>query len=118
MKRKEIWIGVVIDTQDASKDFDFAHIFDSQEEAIEWARGCQELEAEERECISVYIGRISTAIDYAKFDKTCRAKQCPIGPQGVKGLFTDSEVLDIMKLVINNIKTIIIEEGIAYAEEE
>lgn len=37
MKRKEIWIGVVIDTQDASKDFDFAHIFDSQEEAIAYA---------------------------------------------------------------------------------
>ena len=41
MKRKEIWIGVVIDTEEASDAFDDAYIFNSREEAVECARGCK-----------------------------------------------------------------------------
>lgn len=118
MKRKEIWIGVVIDTEDASDVFDYAYIFDSKEKAVEWARECKILEEEEIKGISIYIGRISTAIDYARVNRNCRGTKCPIGPEGIKGIFTNDEVSNIMKLVINNIKTIIIEKGIDYAKEE
>lgn len=117
MKRKEIWIGVIIDTEEASDAFDDAYIFDSKEKALEWARGCKELEEEEIKGISIYIGRISTAIDYARTNRNCRGTQCPIGPQGIKGVFTNDEVLNIMNLIINNIKTIIVEEGINYVKE-
>ena len=117
MKRNEIWIGVIIDTEEASDAFDDAYIFDSKEKALEWARGCKELEEEEIKGISIYIGRISTAIDYARINRNCRGTQCPIGPQGIKGVFTNDEVSNIMKLIINNIHTIIVEEGIAYAEK-
>lgn len=117
MKRKEIWIGVFIDTEEASDAFDNAYIFDSKEKAIEWARECKEVEENEIKGVSIYIGRISTAIDYARTSKNYRGTQCPIGPQGIKGVFTNDEVLNIMKLIINNIKTIIVEEGIDYGKE-
>ena len=118
MKRKEIWIGVIIDTEEASDAFDNAYIFNSREEAVEWARGCKEIEEEEVEGFSIYIGRISMGIDYARFSRDCRGTKCPIGPQGIKGVFRNDEVLDIMKLILHNIQTIIIEEGIDYAKEE
>lgn len=69
MKRKEIWIGVIIDTEMASDAFDSAYIFDSKEKAIEWARECKEIEEEEIKGFSIYIGRISTAIDYARVEE-------------------------------------------------
>ena len=118
MKREEIWIGVFINTELVSGAFDDAYIFDSKEKAVEWARGCKELEEGEIKGVSIYIGRISTAIDYARTTRNCRGTKCPIGPQGTKGVFTNDEVLDIMKLIINNIQTIIVEEGIDYAKEE
>ena len=67
---------------------------------------------------SIYIGRISTAIDYARISKYHRGTKCPIGPQGIKGVFTNDEVSNIMKLILHNIQTIIVEEGIDYAKEE
>ena len=118
MKRKEIWIGVIIDTEDASDAFDDAYIFNSQEEAVEWARECKILEEEEIKGISIYVGRISTAIDYARTIEDHKGTKCPIGPQGIKGVFTNDEVSDIMKLIIHNIQKIIVEEGIDYAKEE
>ena len=118
MKRKEIWIGVIIDTEDASDAFDDAYIFNSQEEAVEWARGCKVLEKEEIKGFSIYVGRISTAIDYARIIEYQKGTKCPIGPQGIKGVFTNDEVSDIMKLIIHNIQKIIVEEGIDYAKEE
>ena len=118
MKRKEIWIGVMIDTEAASDAFDDAYIFNSQEEAVEWARGCKLEVEEEIKGFSIYIGRISTAIDYARSIGDLRGTKCPIGPQGIKGVFTNDEVSDIMKLIIHNIQKIIIEEGIDYAKEE
>lgn len=119
MKRKEIWIGILICNEMKSDAGDIAQIFDSQEEALNWI-------TETKECMnddvltgcSLYLGKISTAIDYARFRRDCRAMRCPIGPQGVKGVFTNSEVLDIMKLIMNNIQTIIVEEGIDNAKEE
>ena len=109
-----MWIGVVIDTEEASDAFDDAYIFNSREEAIEWARGCKEIEEEEIKGISIYIGRISMGIDYARISEDRRGTKCPIGPQGIKGVFTSDEVLDIMKLILHNIQTIIVEEGIDY----
>ena len=134
MKRKEIWVGVIIDTEEASDAFDDAYIFNSREEAVNWARECKEIEEEEKADkervaaekaaekerkaqASIYIGRISTAIDYARSSGHHRGTKCPIGPQGIKGVFTNDEVLDIMKLIIHNIQTIIVEEGIDYAKE-
>ena len=114
MKRKEIWIGVFIDTEDASDAFDDAYIFNSQEEAVEWARGCKAIEEEEIKGCSIYIGRISMGIDYARSSRDLRAMKCPIGPKGIKGVFTNDEVLDIMKLILHNIQKIIVEEGIDY----
>lgn len=114
MKRKEIWIGVVIDTEEESDAFDDAYIFNSQEEAVEWARGCKELEEEEIKGISIYVGRISTAIDYARISGDYRGTKCPTGPQGLKGVFTNDEVSNIMKLILHNIQKIIVEEGIDY----
>ena len=118
MKRKEIWIGVIIDTEDASDAFDDAYIFNSQEEAVEWARECKELEEEEIKGFSIYVGRISTVIDYARIIEDHKGTKCPIGPQWIKGVFTNDEVSDIMKLIIHNIQKIIVEEGIDYAKEE
>ena len=118
MKRKEIWIGVIIDTEDASDAFDYAYIFNSQEEAVEWARGCKVLEEEEIKGFSIYVGRISTTIDYARIIEDQKRTKCPIGPQGIKGVFTNDEVSDIMKLIIHNIQKIIVEEGINYAKEK
>ena len=118
MKRKEIWIGVIIDTEEASDAFDDAYIFNSREEAVKWARECKEIEEEEIKGFSIYVGRISTAIDYARISGNHRGTKCPIGPQGIKGIFTNDEVLDIMKLILHNIQTIIVEEGIDYAKEE
>ena len=118
MKRKEIWIGVIIDTEEASDAFDDAYIFNSKEEAIEWARGCTQEVEEEIKGFSIYIGRISTAIDYARCSGDHRGTKCPIGPQGIKGVFTNDEVSNIMKLILHNIQTIIVEEGIDYAKEE
>ena len=117
MKRKEIWVGVFIDTEEASDAFDDAYIFDSKEKAVEWARECKEQEEKEIKGASIYIGRISTAIDYARASRNCRGTKCPIGPEGIKGVFTNDEVSNIMKLIINNIQTIIVEEGIDYAEK-
>ena len=114
MKRKEIWIGVVIDTEEASDAFDDAYIFNSREEAVEWARGCKEIDEEEIKGISIYIGRISMGIDYARISGDHRGTKCPIGLQGLKGVFTNDEVSNIMKLILHNIQTIIIEEGIDY----
>ena len=114
MKRKEIWIGVVIDTEEASDAFDDAYIFNSQEEAVEWAQGCKQEVEDEIKGFSIYIGRISTAIDYARSSKDHRGTKCPIGPQGIKGVFTNDEVSNIMKLILHNIQTIIVEEGIDY----
>ena len=114
MKRKEIWIGVVIDTEVADDAFDDAYIFNSQEEAVEWARECKQEVEEEIKSFSIYIGRISTAIDYARCSGDHRVTKCPIGPQGIKGVFTNDEVSNIMKLILHNIQTIIVEEGIDY----
>ena len=114
MKRKEIWIGVIIDTEEASDAFDDAYIFNSQEEAVEWARGCKQEVEEEIKGFSIYIGRISTAIDYARCSGDHRGTKCPIGPKGIKGVFTNDEVSNIMKLILHNIQTIIVEEGIDY----
>lgn len=114
MKRKEIWIGVVIDTEEASDAFDDAYIFNSQEEAVEWARGCKEIEEEEIKGVSIYIGRISMDIDYARISGDRIGKKCPIGPQGLKDVFTNDEVSNIMKLIMHNIQKIIVEEGIDY----
>ena len=118
MKRKEIWIGVVIDTEEATDAFDDAYIFNSREEAVEWARGSKEIEEEEIKGISIYIGRISMGIDYARSSRDCRGTKCPIGPQGIKGVFTNDEVSNIMKLILHHIQKIIVEEGIDYAKEE
>ena len=117
MKRKEIWVGVYIDTENASDAFDDAYIFDSKEKAVEWARECKIVEENEIKGASIYIGRISTSIDYARAIRNCRGTKCPIGPEGIKGVFTNDEVSNIMKLIINNIQTIIVEEGIDYAEK-
>ena len=114
MKRKEIWIGVVIDTEEESDAFDDACIFNSQEEAVEWARGCKIEFEEEIKGFSIYIGRISTAIDYARSIGDQRGTKCPIGPQGLKGVFTNDEVSNIMQLILHNIQKIIVEEGIDY----
>ena len=116
MKRKEIWIGVIIDTEEASDAFDHAYIFNSQEEAVEWARECFQEVEEEIKGFSIYIGRISTAIDYARANRKGIGTKCPIGPQGLKGVFTNDEVSNIMKLILHNIQTIIVEEGIDYAK--
>ena len=114
MKRKEIWIGVIIDTEDESDAFDDAYIFNSQEEAVEWARGWKQEVEEEIKGFSIYIGRISTAIDYARSSKDHRGTKCPIGPQGLKAVFTHDEVSNIIKLILHNIQKIIVEEGIDY----
>ena len=114
MKRKEIWIGVIIDTEDASDAFDDAYIFNSQEEAVEWARECKLEVEEEIKGFSIYIGRISTAIDYARSIGDHRGTKCPIGPQGLKDVFTNDEASNIIKLILHNIQKIIVEERIDY----
>lgn len=114
MKRKEIWIGVLIHTEYATDAFDDAYIFNSREEAVEWARECKEIAEEEIKGVSIYIGRISMDIDYARISGDLRGTKCPIGPQGLKGVFTHDEVSNIMKLILHNIQKIIVEEGIDY----
>lgn len=107
MKRKEIWIGVIIDTEDASDAFDDAYIFNSQEEAVEWARGCKQEVEEEIKGFSIYIGRISMGIDYARSSGDCRAMKCPIGPQGLMGKIIKAytnEFVELRKQVQNKIQ--------------
>lgn len=121
--KKEIWIGVVINrnTDDAIGD---AKIFGSKDEAVNWVYALKkqyystEDGKEKIADVSIYIGEISTAIDYARFPfDEHRGTRDPIGPRGMKAEFTNSEVMDIVELIRKSTAVILEECGVAYTEE-
>lgn len=121
--KKEIWIGVVINrnTDDAIGD---AKIFGSKDEAVNWVYELKkqyystEDGKEKIADVSIYIGDISTAIDYARFPfDEHRGTRDPIGPRGMKAEFTNSEVMDIVELIRKSTAVILEECGVAYTEE-
>lgn len=121
--KKEIWIGVVMNrnTNDAIGD---AKIFGSKDEAVNWIYALKkqyystEVGKEKIADVSIYIGEISTAIDYARFPfDERRGTRDPIGPRGMQGEFTNSEVIDILELIRKSTAVILEECGVAYTEE-
>ena len=121
--KKEIWIGVVINrnTDDAIGD---AKIFGSKDEAVNWVYALKkqyystEDGKEKIADVSIYIGEISTAIDYARFPfDEHRGTRDSIGRRGMKAEFTNSEVIDIVELIRKSTAVILEECGVAYTEE-
>lgn len=118
--KKEIWIGVVIN-RTADDIIGNAQIFGSKENALDWVYKLKKqyysIENGEEKIadVSIYIGEISTAIDYARFPLyEHRGTRDPIGPRGMKGLFTNSEVMDIVELIRKSTAVILEECGVEY----
>ena len=121
--KKEIWIGVVIN-RNADDPIGDAKIFGSKDEAVNWVYALKkqyystEDGKEKIADISIYIGEISTAIDHARFPfDEHRGTRDPIGPRGMKGVFSNSEVIDIVELIRKSTAVILEECGVAYTEE-
>ena len=121
--KKEIWICVVVN-RTADDIIGNAQIFGSKEQALDWIYKLKkqyystENGEEKIADISIYIGEISTAIDYARFPfNEHRGTRDPIGPRGMKGYFSNSEVTDIVELIRKSTAVILEECGVAYAEK-
>ena len=121
--KKEIWICVVVN-RTADDIIGNAQIFGSKEQALDWIYKLKkqyystENGEEKIADISIYIGEISTAIDYARFPfNEHRGTRDPIGPRGMKGNFLNSEVIDIVELIRKSTAVILEECGVAYAEK-
>ena len=84
MKRKEIYVAVIIDTISQKYDVDKAYIFDTKKEAEEWAEGIKK-SMEDMGCPlcenQLFIQKVDTIIDYLNPPV---GTKCPAGPKGDK----------------------------------
>lgn len=84
MKRKEIYVAVIIDTISQKYDVDEAYIFDTKKEAEEWAEGIKK-GMEDMGCPlyenQLFIQKVDTIIDYLNPPV---GTKCPAGPNGDK----------------------------------
>ena len=67
MKRKEIYVAVIIDTIPRKYNCDEAYIFNTKKEALEWAEGIKK-DMEDMGCPlyenQLFIQKVNTTIDY------------------------------------------------------
>ena len=67
MKRKEIYVAVIIDTISKKYDVDEAYIVDTKKDALEWAEGIKK-SMEDMGCPlcenQLFIQKVDTSIDY------------------------------------------------------
>ena len=67
MKRKEIYVAVIIDTISQNESVDEAYIFNTKKEALDWAEGIKK-SMEDMGCPlsenQLFIQKVDTSIDY------------------------------------------------------
>ena len=84
MKREEIYVAVIIDTISRKYDCDEAYIFNTKNEALEWAEGIKK-GMEDMGCPlcenQLFIQKVDTAIDYLNPPV---GTKCPPGHNGDK----------------------------------
>ena len=84
MKRKEIYVAVIIDTISKKYDVDEAYIFDTKKDALEWAEGIKK-GMEDMGCPlcenQLFIQKVDTTIDYLN---PPIGTKCPVGSKGDK----------------------------------
>lgn len=84
MKREEIYVAVIIDTISRKYDCDEAYIFNTKNEALEWAEGIKK-SMEDMGCPlcenQLFIQKVDTIIDYLNPPV---GTKCPPGHKGDK----------------------------------
>ena len=84
MKRKEIYVAVIIDTISQNNCGDEAYIFNTKKEALEWAKDIKKI-MEDMGCPlcekQLFIQKVDTTIDYLN---PPIGTKCPSGPNGDK----------------------------------
>ena len=84
MKRKEIYVAVIIDTISKKYDVDEAYIFNTKKEALEWAEVIKK-DMEDMGCPlcenQLFIQKVDTTIDYLNPPV---GTKCPPGHKGDK----------------------------------
>ena len=68
MKREEIWIGVLLHTEERWKQFDYAKIFYNKSDAEQWAQSVKSYCAKTGALSydRIYIGKIPTNFNYLR----------------------------------------------------
>ena len=112
MKRKEIYVAVIIDTISRKYDCDEAYIFDTKNKALEWAKdikksmenmGCPVCENQ------LFIQKVDTTIDYLN---PPIGTKCPAGPNGDKPKIPS--IIEAQKYILGKFAR----ELIAFARKE
>lgn len=87
MKRKEIYVAVIIDTISQNDANDVAYIFNTKKEALDWAEGIKK-SMEDMECPlyenQLFIQKVDTTIDYLN---------PPVGPHGPEVKVAQNKIL-------------------------
>ena len=68
MERKEIWIGVLLHTEERWKQFDYAKIFYNKSDAEQWAQSVKKYCAKTGALSydRIYIDKIATNVNYLR----------------------------------------------------
>ena len=82
MKRKEIYVAVIIDTISRKYNCDEAYIFDTKNKALEWAKDIKK-SMEDMGCPlcenQLFIQKVDTTIDYLNPPIETKCPACPNG---------------------------------------
>ena len=112
MKRKEIYVAVIIDTISKKYNVDEAYIFNTKNEALEWAEGIKK-SMEDMECPlyenQLFIQKVDTTIDYLN---PPIGTKCPAGHIGNKARIPS--IIEVQKYILGKFAR----ELIAYARKE
>ena len=112
MKRKEIYVAVIIDTISKKYAVDEAYIFNTKKEALEWAEGIKK-GMEDMGCPlyenQLFIQKVDTTIDYLN---PPIGTKCPAGHKGDKAKMPS--IIEVQKYILGKFAR----ELIAYAREE
>lgn len=112
MKRKEIYVAVIIDTISRKYDCDEAYIFDTKNKALEWAKDIKK-SMEDMGCPlcenQLFIQKVDTTIDYLN---PPIGTKCPAGPNGDKPKIPS--IIEAQKYILGKFAR----ELIAFARKE
>ena len=112
MKRKEIYVAVIIDTISKKYDVDESYIFNTKNEALRWAKDIKK-SMEDMGCPlcenQLFIQKVDTTIDYLN---PPIGTKCPAGPNGDKAKMPS--IIESQKYILGKFAR----ELIAYARKE
>ena len=112
MKRKEIYVAVIIDTISQNDCGDEAYIFSTKKVALDWAEGIKK-SMEDMGCPlyenQLFIQKVDTTIDYLN---PPIGTKCPAGHKGDKAKMPS--IIEVQKYILGKFAR----ELIAYARKE